>query len=79
MNSKFLEEYSGGRTADTIATWINQKIGTNKKLKKAPSAVTELSFDNFEKVALDSSKHVMVEFYAPCEDVRYHIYFISHN
>lgn len=59
------EEYGGGRTADTIASWINQKIGTNKKVKKAPSAVTELSVDNFDKVVTESSKHVMVEFYAP--------------
>ena len=26
------EEYDGGRTADTISSWINEKIGTKKKI-----------------------------------------------
>jgi len=59
------EEYTGGRTAETITSWINQKIGTSKKVKKAPTAVTVLSVDNFDSIALDNTKHVLVEFYAP--------------
>jgi len=59
------EDYQGGRTADTIVSWVNEKVGTNKKVKKLPTAVTELTPDNFDSVALDKSKHVLVEFYAP--------------
>lgn len=59
------EDYNGGRTAETIVSWVNEKVGTNKKVKKAPSVVTDLTPDNFDSIALDKTKHVMVEFYAP--------------
>ena len=53
------------RTADAIVKWVNDKIGTNRKVRKAPTAVTELDSTNFDAVALDPTKTVMVEFYAP--------------
>ncbi|CAE7813466.1 PDIL2-1, partial [Symbiodinium microadriaticum] len=59
------EEYAGGRTADTIVSWVNEKIGTSKKVKKAPTAVTVLDDASFDAVALDPNKNVLVEFYAP--------------
>lgn len=59
------EEYDGGRTADAIVSWVNEKIGTSRRVRKPPSAVTELSTTNFDAIALDPSKHVFVEFYAP--------------
>ena len=59
------EEYSGGRTADTIISWVNSKVGLNRKLKSAPTSVTVLTEQNFESVVLTSKKHVLVEFYAP--------------
>lgn len=60
------EEYGGGRTADTIVSWVNDKIGTRRKVKVAPSAVMSLKEDNFEKYVLKSNrKGVLVEFYAP--------------
>lgn len=59
------QEYNGGRTADTIVSWVNEKAGTSRKVKKAPSAVKDLTSDNFEAVALNPSKAVMVKFYAP--------------
>lgn len=59
------EEYGGGRTAETIITWVNQKAGLNRKLKKPPSSVMDLTEDNFENVALSTDKAVMVKFYAP--------------
>jgi len=59
------EDYTGGRTADTIVGWVNSKIGTSKKIKSATSNVVTLDSSNFASIALDSSKHVLVEFYAP--------------
>lgn len=63
--SKVPEEYTGGRTADTIVSWVNEKIGTRKAVKKPPTAVTVLDDSNFDAIALDPTKYVMVEFYAP--------------
>lgn len=60
------EEYQGGRTADTIVSWINDKIGTKRKVKVAPSPVMTLTVDNFNSVVKpDGPKGVLVEFYAP--------------
>jgi thiol-disulfide isomerase/thioredoxin len=59
------EDYNGGRTAETIVSWVNEKAGTSRKVKKAPSAVKDLTAENFEAVALNPNKAVMVKFYAP--------------
>mmetsp|Transcript_7837 Transcript_7837/g.5881 ORF Transcript_7837/g.5881 Transcript_7837/m.5881 type:complete len:375 (+) Transcript_7837:72-1196(+) len=58
------EDYTGGRTSDTIVSWVNSKVGTNRKVKLAPSFVTTLTADNFEKF-VGGSKAALVEFYAP--------------
>lgn len=58
------EEFSGGRTADAIIQWINSKIGTNRRLKAAPSAVVTLTAENFNGIVL-GEKAALVEFYAP--------------
>ena len=59
------EEYDGGRTADSIVLWVNNKVGTSKKVKKPPTLVTELTSENFDTIVMDNSKHVLVEFFAP--------------
>jgi protein disulfide-isomerase A6 len=59
------DNYEGGRTADDIVKYINGKVGTSARVRKAPSAVTDLDGSNFDKIALDPSKHALVEFYAP--------------
>jgi protein disulfide-isomerase A6 len=59
------EAYEGGRSADDIITFINNKVGTRVKVKKAPSAVVDLTPSNFDAIALDSTKDVLVEFFAP--------------
>ena len=58
------EEYKGGRTAETIIKWVNEKVGTTRKLKKLPSAVASLTTSDFDAQAL-GSKAALVEFYAP--------------
>jgi len=59
------EAYSGGRTADDIVKYINKETGARGFVKKAPSAVVQLDESNFDAVALDTTKDVLVEFYAP--------------
>lgn len=57
------EDYNGGRTADTIVKWVNEKVGTSRKVKTAPSFVTTLTAANFDTAL--GSKAALVEFYAP--------------
>jgi len=59
------EDYDGGREANDIIEFINKKTGSRAKVSKAPSDVVVLDSTNFDKVVLDSSKDVLVEFYAP--------------
>jgi len=59
------EAYEGGRTADDIIKFINGKAGTRAKVVKPPSAVVDLTPANFDAIALDPTKDVLVEFFAP--------------
>jgi protein disulfide-isomerase A6 len=59
------EDYNGGRSADDIVTFVNNKAGTKARVKKTPSYVVDLDENNFDKIVLDSKKDVLVEFYAP--------------
>jgi len=59
------EEYNGGREADDIIEFINNKAGTRAKVSKPASDVAVLSPANFDKIVLDANKNVLVEFYAP--------------
>ena len=58
--------YSGGRTADDIIKFINDKAGSRAKISKPPSDVIDLDDSNFDSVVMDTNKDVLVEFYAPC-------------
>jgi len=58
-------DYSGGRTADDIIKFINEKAGTNAKTVTPPTAVTVLTPANFDNIVLDAKKQVFVEFFAP--------------
>jgi len=59
------ENYEGGRSAEDIINFINNKVGTKIRVKKAPSAVVDLNPSNFNSIVLDPTKDVLVEFYAP--------------
>eukprot|EP01041_Mallomonas_annulata_P005569 gene5569-11210_t len=59
------EDYTGSRNAESIVKWINDKIGTKRKIKKEPTAVVDLTASNFDSIAFDPTKNVLVEFYAP--------------
>jgi len=58
------DSYDGGRTADDIISFINQKTGLNVHQKKPPTKVVDLTESNFDSIAL-APKHVFVKFYAP--------------
>ncbi len=47
-----------------LIRWVNEKVGTSRKVKIAPSAVTTLTTENFDALAL-GGKAALVEFYAP--------------
>lgn len=40
-------------------------VGTNVKIASVPSDVVVLTLFNFDKIVLDKTKDVLVEFYAP--------------
>ena len=58
------EDYTGGRDAEGIVKYVNEKTGLNRKVKKTPSAVVDLTPANFDAV-VNGDKHVFLEFYAP--------------
>ncbi|KAH8967113.1 hypothetical protein BDL97_03G062000 [Sphagnum fallax] len=60
------KDYSGGQTVDALVDFVNNEAGTQVKVTAAPSEVVVLTPTNFDKVVLDTSKVVLVEFYAPC-------------
>jgi len=59
------DAYNSGRTADDIVSFINRESGARGFIKKPASAVVQLDSSNFDAIALDTSKDVLVEFYAP--------------
>ncbi|ORZ38897.1 thioredoxin-like protein [Catenaria anguillulae PL171] len=63
--SKTPEDYTGGRSIDDFATFIQSKTSLRAKIHKAPSHVTVLTTATFDKIVMDPSKNVLVEFYAP--------------
>ncbi|CAI5515455.1 unnamed protein product [Closterium sp. Naga37s-1] len=58
-------DYDGRREAASMVTWANEKLGTSVRVPMAVSHVVDLLPATFDAVALDSTKHVLVEFYAP--------------
>lgn len=59
------EDFTGPRQADGIISWINERTGLRRAVKKTPSNVMVLTDLNFNEVAYDETKDVLVEFYAP--------------
>lgn len=59
------ETYSGGRTAADIVAFVNGKAGTNARVVGPKQWSVDLDESNFDRIVLDSTKDVLVEFYAP--------------
>ena len=49
-----------------MVKFVNEKTGASGRVKVAPSDVVVLDEDNFDKIVMDETKDVLVEFYAPC-------------
>lgn len=58
-------DYNGGRSAEDIIKFINEKSGSRGRINKPPSDVVDLDDSNFDSVVMDTNKDVLVEFYAP--------------
>jgi len=59
------EAYSGARELDDLANFVTDKTGIKSKIKKAASNVVVLTPSNFDAIVKDTTKDVLVEFYAP--------------
>jgi protein disulfide-isomerase A6 len=59
------EDYGQGRDLESLASFVEQKSGVKSKIKKAETAVTVLTIQNFNEIVMDPSKNALVEFYAP--------------
>lgn len=59
------KDYTGGRTVESLVEFVNQEAGTHVKISAPVSDVVVLTPENFDSIALDESKDVLVEFYAP--------------
>jgi protein disulfide-isomerase-like protein len=58
------QDYTGGRTAEDLAAYVNENAGTRVRIGNS-SPVTVLTDKNFDSIVLDTTKDVFVEFYAP--------------
>ncbi|KAL7417110.1 disulfide-isomerase precursor [Mrakia frigida] len=60
------EDYTGGRDLASLTAFVTEKTGVKSKVKAPPpSATLELTVQNFDKIALDDTKNVIVAFTAP--------------
>lgn len=59
------KDYNGGRTTDALLEFVNNEAGTKGKVSTPPSEVVVLDSTNFDKIVMDTTKDVLVEFYAP--------------
>jgi len=59
------EDYQGGRSVDDFVEFLNKKTNARLRVSKAPSYVVDLSPANFDTIVMDSTKDVLVEFFAP--------------
>lgn len=60
-----LKDYEKGRGEDDLVDFMNGLAKSNVKVYKPPTSVMALTPSSFDSIALDSGKHVMVEFFAP--------------
>lgn len=59
-------DYQGGRDLDSLASFVAENSGVKSKIKPpAPPAAVQLSASNFDDIALDQTKDVLVAFTAP--------------
>ncbi|ODO08204.1 protein disulfide-isomerase domain [Cryptococcus amylolentus CBS 6273] len=58
--------YAGARDLETLSTFVTKNSGVKSNIKPPPPpAYTELDYTNFDDIALDENKNVLVAFTAP--------------
>ncbi|KAJ1929850.1 hypothetical protein IWQ60_000811 [Tieghemiomyces parasiticus] len=57
--------YDGGRDLESLSQFITDKTGVRARIAKEKTYVRALTTADFDTVALDPTKGVLVEFYAP--------------
>ena len=57
--------YTGGRDLDSFVDFLIEKTGRRGAPPVKDTAVVELTEKNFDKIVMDTTKDVLVEFYAP--------------
>ncbi|EIW70859.1 hypothetical protein TREMEDRAFT_38433 [Tremella mesenterica DSM 1558] len=59
-------DYSGGRDLDSLANFVSKESGVKSRIKPpAPPIAVQLDSSNFDDIALDPTKDVLVAFTAP--------------
>lgn len=59
-------DYKSGRDLEALKTFVSEKAGIKVATPKEPTSnVVTLTDSNFDGIALDKSKNVLVKFYAP--------------
>jgi len=58
-------EYNSGRDLDSFSEFIADKTGVRAKKNTPKEFTTVLTDSNFDEIVMDSTKDVLVEFYAP--------------
>lgn len=59
------EDYSGGRDLDSFVSFLLDKTNVRARVPRKEEYAVTLTDSNFDSIVMDSSKHVLVEFYAP--------------
>jgi len=54
------KDYNGGRSAEDFVEFLNKEAGSNLRIQKAPTFVVDLTPGNFDKIAMDKTKDVLV-------------------
>jgi hypothetical protein len=70
---RVLCSYNSGRDLDSFVAFLAEKTGRRGSVPVKDTAVTELTDATFDKIVLDPTKDVLVEFYAPCPCARWPI------
>jgi len=59
------EDYNGGRDLESFANFLYEKTSVRAKIPRKEEYAAVLTDSNFDKIVMDETKDVLVEFYAP--------------
>ena len=65
MAESWRRSYDSGRDLDSFINFLGDKTGRRGNAPVKDTAVVELNDRNFDRIVMDPTKDVLVEFYAP--------------